>query len=247
MITFGPLGAPVRPKEIFIAPAEIDFARGKAEISRVVKEGLLRPSDIDGAEIETPELFYLPFYRVDVAVDGFHVGTSTIQIGSGRTSIPIPMMGARHRDAVIFVCARTLFPFEAKLPSFFGRMGSAPPIEIATSELSPFRNPPPTGALIEADVQQVSAEQHAAMMVLRAVQPGQAIYSDYKPVIRSTMFCLLPVYYAGYRYSGEAQRKPDEALFVAICARTGQVISAQFPSAARAVAAKFRKLLSFDW
>jgi hypothetical protein len=60
------------------------------------------------------------------------------------------------------------------------------------------------------------------------------------------MFLLYPVHYARYAYAGEARTQPNESCFVAVSARSGRVIAAKHPSAPRALAAKLRKLLSFD-
>ena len=83
-------------------------------------------------------------------------------------------------------------------------------------------------------------------MLLRAVSPTHAIYSKYEPKIHANAFCLYPLYYARYRYEGEARRRSGEEFFVAVSGRTGEVVAGKHPSAVRAMATKLRKLLSFD-
>ena len=86
----------------------------------------------------------------------------------------------------------------------------------------------------------------SAELLLREVSPTHAMYETYEPRIELETFCLYPLYYARYTYSGEARRHPSEQLFVAVSGKTGEVVAASYPSKARSVAAKVRRLLSFD-
>ena len=81
---------------------------------------------------------------------------------------------------------------------------------------------------------------------MREVSPTHALYPTYEPRMEAGTFCLYPLYFARYTYSGEARRHRDEQLFVAVSGKTGEVVAAAYPSAARSVAAKVRRLLSFD-
>jgi hypothetical protein len=248
MPTFPKLPQPVLPAEIFVAPATFDAARGRDAVQRAVKDGILKPSDIEGAELTDPALLYVPFWRVAVTVDGFHIGLSSMSSGQNR-SIPIPTGGARHKDGVVMVCARTIVPYEAKLPSFFGKIAGAPPLELGTSELVPSVNAAEalaSGEIVDADIDKARGEAIASGMLVRAVSPSNAIYAKYEPKIHASTFCLYPLYYARYRYEGEARRHAGEEFFVAVSGRTGEVVSARHPSAMRAMASKLRKLLSFD-
>jgi hypothetical protein len=248
MATLPKLPHPVVPPEIFVVPASLDAARGQEAVDRAVKSGLLRPADIGFADLAPPALLYVPFWRVAVTVDGFHVGLSTMTGSSGR-SIPIPTGGARHKDGIVMIAARTVVPYEAKLPSFFGKMAGAPPLEVGMNELVPQANAAQAlaaGEVVDADVDRARAESIATGMLLRAVSPTHAIYAKYEPKIHATTFCLYPLYYARYRYEGEARSRAGEEFFVAVSGRTGEVVAAKHPSAVRAVTNKLRRLLSFD-
>jgi hypothetical protein len=248
MPTFPPLPQPVLAAEVLVAPATLEAAQGREAVQRAVKDGILKPSDIDGAELADPALLYVPFWRVAVTVDGFHIGLSTATARSGR-SIPIPTGGARHKDGVVMICARSIVPYEPKLPSFFGKIAGAPPLELGTSELVAVpdaQDALAAGEVIDADVDQARAEAIASGMLLRAVSPSSALYAKYEPKIHASTFCLYPLYYARYRYEGEARRHSGEEFFVAVSGRTGEVVAAKHPSAVRAVATKLRKVLSFD-
>jgi hypothetical protein len=246
--TFPKLPQAVVPAEMLVAPATLDRSRGGEAVARAVKEGFLKPSDIEGAELAEATLLYVPFWRVAVTVDGFHIGLSTTQSASGR-SIPIPTGGARHKDGVVMICARTIVPYEPKLPSFFGKIAGAPPLEIGMNELVSTASAVDAlaeGEIVDADVDKARAESIATGMLLRAVSPTHAIYAKYEPKINASTFCLYPLYYARYRYEGEARRHAGEDYFVAVSGRTGDVVAAKHPSAVRAVTNKLRKLLSFD-
>lgn len=249
MATFPTLPQPVSPPEVFVVPATLDVAHGHEAVQRAVKNGILKPSDIAGADLGAPVLLYVPFWRVAVTVDGFHIGLSTVQSGRTGRSIPIPTGGARHKDGIVMISARTVVPYEAKLPSFFGKIGGSPPLEVGMSELVPALNAVDalaSGEVVDADVDKARAESIASGMLLRAVSPTHAIYSKYEPKIHASTFCLYPLYYARYRYEGEARRHAGEEFFVAVSGRTGEIVAAKHPSAVRAMATKLRKLLSFD-
>jgi len=249
MATFPKVPQAVTPAETFVAPATLDAERGRDAILRAVRQGFLKPLDIDTAATDEPVLLYIPFWRIEASVDGFHVGIGTVTSeGSGRT-YPIPTGGARHRDGVVMICARTMFPYEAKLPTTFGGIAGAAPLQIGVAELAPRSAAEATlaaGEVVDADVDEARARSVASSMLLRAVSPSNAIYAKYEPVVRTCTFCLYPVYYAHYRYEGEARRHPGEDFFVAVSGRTGAVVSAKHPSAVRAVTSKLRRLLSFD-
>lgn len=247
MTTFPRLPQPVLAEERFLVPATLDLAAGRAAVEQAVKKGVLKPSDIDRVRGIEPALLYVPFWRVAVTVDGFHVGVATVQNATTGRTLPIPTGGARHKDAVVMVCARGVVPYVSKLPSFLQNLGGAPAIELGLEEMVPLTAGVPSGEVVDADIDRARAESMAAGMLLRAVRPSNAIYAKYDPRIVGSHFCLYPLYYTHYRYDGEARRHGGEDCFVAVSGRTGQVVAAAHPSAVRAVAVKLRRLLSFDF
>jgi hypothetical protein len=249
-VIFGKLPRPIEPPpEHYVAPALLDAAQGKTAVDRAVKDSVFRPADIGDVKLDDPALVYVPFWRMTVAVEGFHLGLSFVGI-NGRT-VPIPRGGANQRDAVIMISARTLVPYEPKLPSWLDNVGRTPPLEVAPNEVLPFsaqaaQDALAEGEIVEADVPKEQAERVACGMLLRSIDARNAIYAKYTPELRAAAFVLYPLYYARYRYNGEARRHVEEDLFVAVSGRTGAVVSAKFPSAPRAALAKIRRLLSFD-
>jgi hypothetical protein len=210
----------------------------------------LRPADIDNATMDEPHLLLVPFWRVDVTVDGHHVGLSSVSVGTGRTSIPIPVGGARHKDAVLIVRGRSSFPLETSAPALLnGIFSGTSPIEIGVHELEPLasaRLDMDLDERVDADMTRDAAEREAKQVLLRSVAPSNAIYSKYEPAVRSSQFVLYPVYFSRYRYAGEAQRRAGETYFVALSGHSGKIIASHHPSGLRAAAARFRRLLSFD-
>jgi hypothetical protein len=247
MPTFPKLDKPVVVSDAFVAPAVLDLAQGRAAVQAAVTDGFLKPFDIERADVEPAMLLYVPFWRVDVSVDGFHIGIGSMSTSSGK-SIPIPTGGARHRHGEVMVCARTIVPYELRLPSWF-RVGSASALEVGVNEIVPLdraREALEAGEVVDADVTRDQGERTATGLLVRAVSPTNAIYQKYDPQIRSTTFVLYPLYYARYRYEGEARRHAGEQFFILVSGRTGAVVNAKHPSAVRAVAAKVRRFLSFD-
>lgn len=216
MATFPKLAQPVTPTDVFVAPATLDAARGREAVQHAVKDGILKPSDIDSVELTAPALLYVPFWRVG---------------------------GSFQRDGFVMVCARSDVPYEAKLPSLVADLSGVKPLEIGTNELVPFnassaREALEAGEVVDADIDKARAEAIVNGMLLSAVSPEPRGFAG--------TFCLYPLYYAPYRYSGESRRHAGEELFVAVSGRTGEVVAAKHPSAVRAMATKLRKLLSFD-
>ena len=248
---FGKLPSPVPPpREHYVAPATLDAAQGKEAVERAIKGSVLRPADIADTKLDDPSLIYAPFWRMNVSADGFSFGVIGVRKGNG-PEIPIPIGGAKQKDAVILVSARTLVPYEPKLPSWLDKLGRTPPLEVGPNEVLPFgaataQEAVAKGELVEADVTKDQAEKLACGMLIRSMDSRHAIIARFTPQLRGAALIHYPLYYARYRYNGEARRHMEEDLFVAVSGRSGEVISAKFPSASRAVAAKIRRLLSFD-
>src|SRR5512135_2804600 len=103
--------------EAFIVPLTIARSDAEHRIREAIFDRTLRPADIDTASMEEPHLLLVPLWRVDVSVDGHHIGLSSISVGGGKAQIPIPVGGARHKDAVLIVRGRSSFPLETAAPA----------------------------------------------------------------------------------------------------------------------------------
>ena len=251
--TFPKLESPViaAASQTYYVPARLDMQQGREAVEHAIKGSVLRPFDIaSNTEIEPVVPLWVPFWRFDVALEGFYFDVSNVSVGSKGRTVPIPTGGGRYKDAVVMLCARTDFPYAPKLPSLFRRVSGIHPLEVGAKELVAEPSLEMLQAndaeVVHADVTRDRAESIATELLLREVSPTHALYPTYEPRIEGGAFCLYPLYYARYTYSGEARRHPDEHLFVAVSGRTGEVVAATYPSAARSVAAKVRRFLSFD-
>jgi hypothetical protein len=228
----------------------LDKTHGQEHARRAVLDGVLKPSDIESARIDSVRLLFVPFWRVDISVDGFHVDLGRVTVGNGR--IPLPTGGTRHKEAVVMVAARKTFSYEAKLPSWMsGKLDGIAPLEVGLAEILARSQMPAaeltSGEVVDADMTKDEATHLAGRMVVRATSPQSALISKYEPTVKSAIFCSYPVYYARYEYAGLARRSAGEEFFVCVSARTGKTVSAHHPSVVRAAAEKFRKLLTFGF
>jgi hypothetical protein len=236
--------------DTFVVPATLDQENGRQAVEHGVRSGPLRPFDIARADIEEPQALWVPFWRVPVVIDGFHLTFTDVNIPDSGMSLPVPRGGSRFKEAAVMVCARADFPYEPKLPSLFGRVSGVQPLDVdleAMSSPAVAEMLAANGArVLDADIHRERAEGIVAGVLLESVSPLHAIYEKYEPKIEPARFCLYPLYFARYTYSGEARRHPGESFFIAVSGVTGQVVTARYPSVARSVAAKVRRLLSAD-
>lgn len=234
----------------YVAPATLDQQSGCEAIVHAVRSGPLRPFDIARTEVDEPEAIWVPFWRVEVAVQAFHVTFSDRRVGDDGLSLPVPSGTATHKPATVMVCARSDFPYEPKLPSLRDRVSGSQPIDVALEAMFAPAVPEMLDAngarVLDADIGSERAEGIVVGVLLESVGPLHVVHAKYEPKIEPAVFCLYPIYFARYTYNGEARRQRDEELFVAVSAVTGHVVSARYPSVARSVAAKVRRLLSFD-
>lgn len=243
---------PVNPSdaETFLAPLHVHREDAEKTTRAEIYDRTLRPADIATATVEPTRLLLVPIWRVDVSVDGHHISLGNVTVGSGGTRIPIPTGGTRHKEAVLYVRARSEFPLETAMPAFLNGLFSGKSIiEFAMHDVEPLttaRLDMDLDERVEADVTREQAERDATQIVVRAVAPSNALYAKYEPVVRSAHFVLYPVYFTRYRYTGEAQRSGGETYFVAVSGHDGKMIASHHPSNLRAAAARFRRLLSFD-
>jgi hypothetical protein len=203
----------------------------------------LAPADAHRARIDAPRLLSVPFWRIDVEVSGFHLGVSSASVRVGGASVPIPTGGTRHREATVVLCARTAFPYEARVPAWIRAVVGHPPVEIARHELLGGEPSRPEGEIVDADLARGDAERAAVKLLVRSAAPQNALYVKMEPTVSSTAFVRLPVYWSSYAYEGEARRHAGERFFVAVSGRDGKIVAAHHPSGLRAAAARFRRLL----
>jgi hypothetical protein len=230
--------------EARVARSAIDAAAAETAMQGRIRGSALRPHDIGSAQMEPAALLFVPFYRVRVAVDGFHVGLSGASVRVRGASIPIPSGGARHDEQEVIVCARRELPFPAHLAR--RRFGTDSPLaSVHLDQLVAASSFDFAGAeRVQPNVPPKTAEDDATRVVRAASEPRSgALFSQYEVRVRDVDTWLHPVYFARYRYDGDARRHVEEDCFVALCGRTGGVLAEHHPSAFRSVVARARKLL----
>jgi hypothetical protein len=227
-----------------VAPAVLDAARAEAIVQERIRGSALRPHDIGRAPIDPVGLLYVPFFRVRVAIDGFHVGLTGASVRVGGATIPIPSGGSRHDDQDVIACARREFPFPARLART--RLGGETPVaSVRLDQLVDAAQLDFAGAeRVQPNVTRQAAEDDAVRVVRRASEPRSgALFAQYDARVKDVDLWLHPVFFTRYRYDGDARRHPEEDCFVAVCGRTGGVVAEHHPSALRSVVARARKLL----
>lgn len=229
---FPPLTKPVivPPGVAGMVLATLDQAAGAAAVRRAVTSGFLRPFDIAAADIAEPRPVWVPFWRVELVVQG-------LTLDGARPKVPVA------------IAARRSFPHISTIPSLGGRLAGKTPFDIPPADTVP-ADPEllvENGAtILDADVDREDAIIAAREGFLEKVAPV-GLPDRYAPEVDGASFVLYPVYYATYTYRGEARRDADDRdFFVAVSGRTGELLAGTHPSTVRALAAKLRRALSFD-
>ena len=205
----------------------------KADAERVaiaaIKEGMLRPADIDASEFDGMLLAWVPIWRVDISVRGFHLGVSR------SSGVTLPTGGTRNRDEVRLVLARRLLPIDPT-----GKL------VIDAAHMVPCGSKrPPGGELVQPDVDRDDAERLAKDAMRRTVEPTNALFSKVETDVRSIALVHYPLMIVRYRYAGEAKADlAPEDCHVAVSGRTGKIVSQKHPSALRSIGSKLKKLFS---
>jgi hypothetical protein len=252
---FPRLGAgALQPSEpwFVVAPRLDEPAAGKVA-RREIFSRWLAPADIRSGRataLDRIRLIRVPFWRIEVAVDGFHVSLFDGHPGGpGGFRIPLPMMSPRHRTGPLMVSARSAFVCPIGVPRSLSERGLFPrALEVAAGDLEPAAvSSSPAGEVetLECDVSREVAEAAARQAALRAVEPSHALYTKYEARVLEARLVRYPIYYLRYRYDGEACDHGPEHCAVAVSAYSGGVVAAKHPPSGRAVAGKLKRLLSF--
>jgi hypothetical protein len=252
---FPQLGAAAhQPREPwFVVARRLDESAAGKIARREIFGRVLAPADIRDASatvLDRIRLVQLPFWRVELSLDGFHVNITTAPLGRGSIGLPLPLVSSKHRSGALMVSARNAFPYQLRVPSSLSRtvFVGIPALEVPPEDLLPEAASDASasdGEIVDCDVPRDVAERTAQRALLEAVEPAHAIYSKYEPRLEAVTLVRYPIYYLRYRYDGEARLHAAEDCAVAVSARTGKLVAAKHPSGARAAAGKLRRLFSF--
>lgn len=245
-----PAAEPIGDEGAFVLPFTIGEMIGKGRAKDEVKRGFLRPRDIDTAELSDVERIFVPLWRFEGSVDGFHVGLTVARDREGRRAVPLPTGGFRHQDGTLLVLARRGFPIDPSAKARFrgkgrelinldDRLGIA---QIRTKDVVPLASADLGGVpRVEPDLPREEAEKRARKILKRQGEPHSALYAKVDVDIGDAMLCYYPLWVVRYRYRGEAV-DAEEIFFVAVSGSTGKVVAAHHPSALKSLGGKLRGL-----
>jgi len=237
------LPRPVLPPEQYHAVPRVGATRAEQTILNEICDGTFRPHDAkEKASIEEAYALFVPFWRVDI-----HRADSAIHLGRLRVGgIPLPTQHSSEAKAVWMVCARTAFPYEMKHPSTL-LPGDAKPLELSLAALE-HGEPATTGGweILDADVDEKQAKANAAAALSRHSSHANALIGESEVNVRAIHFVRYPIWFARYRYRGEAAPEGNDLFYVGISALDGVPITAEHPSKLRAGMSRVKKFLRFD-
>jgi hypothetical protein len=235
----------VVPEERYFVPWRVGPSRAEARIHEEMCDGTFRPPDAaERAVVDEVFAIYVPFWRVDLSRTDASVLLSSVQIG--RIGVPVPHQQTNATSAVWMVSARSGLPYEMKHPSTL-LPGDAKPLVLSLAALE-HGDPPLTGGweLVDADVTAEQATSMAAAALAKHTQTaGGALFTESSHYIRAAHFVRYPIWFARYRYDGEASEN-EGLYYVGISALDGISVTAEHPSKLRAGAAKIKKFFRFE-
>lgn len=236
--SFGPVAGPpskrvtVLDGERFVMRVSVSAEVAERAARQRIQEGILRPADSHCAEIEAVRLVWIPLWRVEVEVDGLHLGLRALRDASGAVRGVLPTGGPVHDGEVGLVLGRRLLPVDPSARAAIEPRDMVPWVHASREE----------GEWIDADVARDEAEHEVARALRKRVVPSKALYSNLEVRVKSAALVHLPVWLRRYRYEGAASGARVEECHVAIDAGTGEVVSERHPPAWRAIAGRLRGL-----
>ena len=206
-------------------------------------DGTFRPPDAaENARIEEAFALFVPFWRVDI-----HRADTALRLGRLRVNgIPLPTQDTSEAKATWMVCGRTAFPYTMKHPATL-LPGDSKPLTVSLAALAE-GDPDTTGGweLLDADVPEEKARAVAASTLARHSGAAGALIGDSEVTVHACHFVLYPVWFARYRYRGDAAPDGNDLFYVGISAVDGQPITAEHPSKLRSGAARVKRFLFDD-
>jgi hypothetical protein len=239
------LPRPVLPAERYHVPPRIGATRAEQKIHAEITDGTFRPPDADTmATIEEAYALFVPFWRVDLQRSDQAIRFAQVRVGS--VGVPIPHQHSSEAKATWMVCARTAFPYEMKHPSTL-LPGDAKPLAVSLAALEE-GDPVLRGGfeILDADVDEAKARALAAAALRSHSTQASGLFAESELTVHGMHFVRYPIWFARYRYRGEASGDGDDLFYVGISAVDETPITALHPSKLRAGAARIKKLFRFE-
>lgn len=238
------LPAAVLPNEHYFVAPRVGASKAEARIKEEMCDGAFRPPDAaEASTLEEAYALFVPFWRIEIQRSDSAVSFAQVRVGS--VGIPIPQQQSSEAKATWMVCARTAFPYEMKHPSTL-LPGDAKPLTLSLAALAS-GEPSLAGGfeVLDADVNETQAKAIANASLGRSSSTSQGLFLESQVTVHSIHFVRYPIWFARYRYSGQANDGND-LFYVGISAVDGTPITAQHPSKLRAGAAKVRRFFGID-
>jgi hypothetical protein len=239
------LRSPILPSERYHVVPQLGPTKAEAKIKEEITDGTFRPGDaVDNAKIEEAFALFVPFWRVDI-----HRADTALRFGQlrvGQVGVPIPHQSSSEAKACWMVCARTAFPYEMKHPSTL-LPGDAKPLVVSLAALA-HGEPDTYGGweILDADVDEAKAKQIATRALAGSSSNAGGLFSESEVTVHAMHFVRYPIWFARYRYRGEAAEAGKDLFYVGISAVDGLPITADHPSKLRAGAAKVKRFFGLD-
>jgi hypothetical protein len=100
--------------------------------------------------------------------------------------------------------------------------------------------------VLDADVDGNKARGIATASLARSSSASRALFSEAEVTVHAMHFVRYPIWFARYRYRGEAAAEGNDLFYVGISAVEGTPITAEHPSKLRAGAARVRRFFFDD-
>jgi hypothetical protein len=235
-----PVARPVVPEEAYHVAPRIGATRAEQLILAEICDGTFRPPDAkDNATIEEAYALFVPFWRIDMQRTDHALRLASVRVGT--IGIPVPHQDTSEAKATWMVSARSAFPYEMKHPKTL-LPGDAKPLVVSLAALE-HGDPSTRGGweVLEADLEAGRAKSIAAAALARSSSAAGALFSDAELTVHAMHFVRYPIWFARYRYRGEAAAEGNDLFYVGLSAADGTVLTAEHPSKLRAGAAKVRR------
>jgi hypothetical protein len=236
---------PVLPEEAYHVAPRIGPTRAEQLILAEIRDGTFRPPDAaENASIEEAYALFVPFWRIDMQRTDQALRLASVRVGT--IGIPVPHQDVSEAKATWMVSARSAFPYEMKHPSTL-LPGDAKPLTLSLAALE-HGDPSTKGGweVLDADIEGHRAKDIAAASLARSSSASRALFSDSEITVHAMHFVRYPIWFARYRYRGEAAPEGNDLFYVGLSAVDGTPITAEHPSKLRAGAARFRRFFFDD-
>lgn len=240
-----PIPRPVLPEEVYHVTPRVGPTRAEQLILAEICDGTFRPPDAaEKATIEEAYALFVPFWRIDLQRTDQAIRLTSVRVGT--IGIPVPHQNTTEAKATWMVSARSAFPYEMKHPSTL-LPGDAKPLTLSLAALE-HGDPSTRGGweVLDADVPGEKARGIAAAALAGSSSASRALFSDSEVTVHAKHFVRYPVWFARYRYRGDAAPEGNDLFYIGISAVDGTPITAEHPSKLRAGAARVRRFFFDD-